>query len=95
MPDRRQVLRALLLAGAGLAVPAACGVPTGGGPVVDGPGPTYDPVAGTQVPQPDPAQATTPVRLVELFLAAVSGPLDTADLLSAARRRAMGARRDQ
>jgi hypothetical protein len=89
MPDRRQVLRALLLAGAGLAVPAACGVPTGGGPVVDGPGPIYDPIAGTQVPQPDPSQATTPVRLVELFLAAVSGPLDTSDLINAARKRAL------
>jgi hypothetical protein len=90
MPDRRQVLRALLLAGAGLAVPAACGVPAGGGPVVDGPGPTYDPIAGNQapVPQPDPSQATTAVRLVELFLAAVSGPLDTADLLGAAQKRA-------
>jgi hypothetical protein len=77
------------MAGAGLAVPVACGVPTGGSPVVDGPGPSYDPIAGTQVPQPDPTQATTPVRLVELFLAAVSGPLDTPDLVNAARRRAL------
>ena len=34
--DRRQVLRALLLGGAGLAVPAACGLPTGGHNVAAG-----------------------------------------------------------
>jgi hypothetical protein len=86
--DRRQVLRALLLAGAGLAVPAACGVPTGGGPIVDGAGPVYDPAGGNKVPLPDPADATSAKNLVELFLYAVSGPLDSTDLFNAARERA-------
>lgn len=84
--DRRLVLRALLLAGAGLAVPAACGVPTGGGPIVDGTGPASDPGGGEPLPAPDPSRATSPINLVELFLAAVSGPLDVGD----ARRDALG-----
>jgi Lipoprotein LpqB beta-propeller domain/Sporulation and spore germination len=77
--DRRQVLRALMLAGAGLAAPAACGVPTGGGPIVDGTGPASDRIGGNSIPPPDPAKATSPTDLVEKFLSAVSGPLDTAD----------------
>jgi hypothetical protein len=85
--DRRQVLRALLLAAAGLAVPAACGVPAGGGPIVDGSGPTYDPVVGGR-PPPDPSEATTPKALVEGFLAAVSGPLAEPEQLKVARERA-------
>jgi len=84
--DRRQVLRALLLGAAGLAVPAACGVPTGGGPIIDGAGPTYDPVAGG-APPPDPRDATTATALVEGFLAAASGPLADPEQLVAARKR--------
>jgi hypothetical protein len=87
-PDRRQVLRALLLAGAGLAVPAACGVPTGGGPIVDGTGPASDPIGGSRVPPPDPSSATNAVELVQGFLAAVSGPLDTSDARREAGNRA-------
>ena len=44
--DRRQVLRALLLGGAGLAVPAACGLPTGGHAIIDGPAKTTQPGSG-------------------------------------------------
>src|SRR2546430_4056819 len=86
--DRRQVLRALLLAGAGLALPAACGVPGEGGPIVDGPGPTYDPISRKGNLPPDPAGVTDPRTLVELFLAAISGPLETQEQLNAARERA-------
>jgi lipoprotein LpqB-like beta-propeller protein len=88
MPDRRQVLRALLLGGAGLALPAGCGVPSGGSAIVDGPGPPYDPVGGQQGKPPDPADADSPTKLVELFLAAVAGPIDTSDLRAAAKDRA-------
>lgn len=89
MPDRRQVLRALLLAGAGIALPAACGVPSGGRPVVDGNGPAYDPGGGQQQGEPpNPANASTPTALVELFLAAVSGPLETSEQQAAATQRA-------
>jgi hypothetical protein len=88
MVDRRQVLRGLLLAGAGLALPAGCGVPGGGGPIVDGPGPTYDQnIEGKDAP-PDPAAATTQINAVRLFLAAISGPLETPELRGAARERA-------
>ncbi|OLB64189.1 MAG: hypothetical protein AUI10_12200 [Actinobacteria bacterium 13_2_20CM_2_72_6] len=87
--DRRQVLRALLLAAAGLTVPAACGVPTGGGPIVDGAGQNYDPVVGAE-PPPDPSQTTSATRLVELFLSAVSGPLAEPEQLNKARERARG-----
>jgi hypothetical protein len=88
MPDRRQVLRAVLLAGAGLALPAACGVPSGGRPVVDGNGPPYDPVGGQQGEPPDPSDADSPTKLVELFLAAVSGALETSEQQTAAGNRA-------
>ncbi len=88
MADRRQVLRALLLGAAGLAVPAACGVPTGGGPIVDGPGPSYDPVTTEKGRPPEPGDAISATNLVELFLYAISGPLDTTEALNAARERA-------
>lgn len=86
--DRRRVLGALVLAGAGLVLPAGCGVPSGGGPVVDGPGPTYDPVSGQKDKPLDPSLADSPATLVDLFLAAVSGPLETPELRVAARERA-------
>ena len=86
--DRRGVLGALVLAGAGLVLPAGCGVPSGGGPVVDGPGPTYDPVSGQKGKPPDPSLADSPATLVDLFLAAISGPLETPELRVAARERA-------
>jgi hypothetical protein len=87
MPDRRQVLRGLLLAGAGVTL-SSCGVPSGGAPIVDGTGPPYDPIAGQQVKPPTPGDAQDQASLVELFLAAVAGPLDTSELLNAARDRA-------
>ncbi len=86
--DRRQLLRALLLVGAGLAVPAACGVPSGGGPIVDGAGPSYDPVGGEKGRPPEPDDASSAANLVELFLVAISGPLDTTAVLTDARERA-------
>src|SRR2546430_16993132 len=86
--DRRQVLRALLLAGAGLALPAACGVPGEGGPIVDGPGPTYDPISRKGNLPPDPAGATDPRTLVERFLSATSGPLGAQEHLTPAREAA-------
>jgi Lipoprotein LpqB beta-propeller domain/Sporulation and spore germination len=85
---RRQVLRGLLLAGAGLAVPAGCGVPTGGRPIVDGTGPAADRIGGPKGQPPAPDGVTSPTMLVELFLAAVSGPLDTAEDLKDAENRA-------
>ena len=88
MPDRRRVLRALLLAGTGIALPAGCGVPSGGPPFVDGTGPTYDPIGGQQGKPPDPSGADTPTALVELFLAAVSGPLENPEQRATARDRA-------
>jgi Lipoprotein LpqB beta-propeller domain len=87
-PDRRQVLRALLLAAAGLAVPTACGVPSGGGPIVDGPGPSYDPSTGARGQPPVPGDASSATELVQLFLYAISGPLNTSDALNTARSRA-------
>ncbi len=77
--DRRQVLRGLLLAGAGLTVPAACGVPAGGGPIVDGTGPAPDKIGGPKGQPAEPDGVTSPVTLVQLFLSAVSGPLDNPD----------------
>jgi Lipoprotein LpqB beta-propeller domain len=74
--DRRQVLRAMLLGAAGLAVPAACGVPSGGHPVVDGPGPSTGPgTGGANRKAPTPADASTPAALVTAFLGAVAGRL--------------------
>src|SRR5579859_6238861 len=87
MPDRREVLRGLLLAGAGVTL-SSCGVPSGGAPVVDGTGPPYDPIGGQQVKPPAPDDADSPTGLVELFLAAISGPMETTELRAAARDRA-------
>src|SRR5437764_12521533 len=95
MPDRRQVLRALLLAGTGIALPAGCGVPSGGPPFVDGTGPTYDPIGGQQGKPPDPSGADTPTALVELFLAAVSGPLENPEQRATARDRARASCRER
>src|SRR5213079_100899 len=86
--DRRQLLRALLLAAGGLAVPAACGVPSGGGPIVDAPGPSYDPGSVARGRPPQPGDASTASELVELFLYAISGPLNTAAAVNDARQRA-------
>ncbi len=86
--DRRQVLRAALLAAAGVVVPAACGVPSGGGPIVDGAGPSYDPVIGAKGRPPEPGNATSATNLVELFLYAASGPLESIEQFNAARDRA-------
>ncbi|MBO0870250.1 MAG: hypothetical protein J2P15_16970 [Micromonosporaceae bacterium] len=74
---RREALRGLLLGAAGLALPAACGVPSGGPPLIDGPGPS----AGVTGPDsvgapPDPNDARSPVDLVTSYLAA-AGPVDT------------------
>jgi hypothetical protein len=73
------VLRGLLLAGAAMTIPAACGVPSGGGPIVDGTGPASDPIGGPKGKPPEPNGVTSPTTLVQLFLAAVSGPLETPD----------------
>jgi Lipoprotein LpqB beta-propeller domain len=86
--DRRQLLRALLLAAGGLAAPAACGVPSGGRPIVDAPGPSYDPGTGVPGRPPQPGDASSATELVELFLYAISGPLNTAAAMDDARRRA-------
>ncbi len=86
MPERRQVLRALLTAGAAAALPAGCGIPTGGSPKVYGTGPVYDPIGSGTLPAPDPDRATTTKELVELFLAAISGPLDPESLKDAQER---------
>jgi hypothetical protein len=79
MADRRQVLRAIVLGSAVLAAPAACGLPSGGRPIVDGPAPPAGP--GTtntdgQAPLPLPQDATDPGVLVKNFLSAVAGKLD-------------------
>src|SRR5213079_118192 len=84
--DRRQLLRALLLAAGGLAVPAACGVPSGGGPIVDAPGPSYDPGTTARGRAPQPGDATSASECVEFFLYAISGPLTTAALNDARGR---------
>jgi hypothetical protein len=89
MSDRRDVLRALLLGAAGLAVPsglAACGVPSGGRPVVVGAGPS----AGTGRAAPEgkplgPEGASSPTDLVQRYLLAVAGPLDSDDYVKRAQ----------
>ncbi|HKT04490.1 MAG TPA: LpqB family beta-propeller domain-containing protein [Rugosimonospora sp.] len=83
MADRREVLRALLLGAAGAAVPAAlagCGVPGGGKPIVDGPGPSAG-IGGGSTPRnpPGPGDATRPEDLVKMYLQAVAGSLDDTD----------------
>jgi Lipoprotein LpqB beta-propeller domain len=83
MPDRRRVLRAMLLGAAGVAVPsglaavAGCGVPAGGTPIVDGPGPSAGTggLASGGVP-PGPETAVSPEDLVQKFLLAAAGPLE-------------------
>jgi len=86
MPDRRQVLRALLVGAAGAALPAGCGIPTGGAPKTYGAGPAYDPIGSGNSPAPVPDGATTPTRLVELFMGAVSGLLDNESIKEAHNR---------
>ena len=87
MADRRQVLRALLLGAAGLAVPASCGLPSGGHPIVDGPGPAPG-GSGDSLPKaPTPADASDPAGLVRNFFAAVAGRIRSdADLVAADER---------
>jgi hypothetical protein len=83
MPDRRTILRAILLGSAGVAIPSGvaalggCGVPTGGSPVVDGSGPSVGTagLTGGGTP-PGPDTATTPEELVAKYLLAVAGPLE-------------------
>jgi Lipoprotein LpqB beta-propeller domain len=90
MPDRRQVLRALLLGAAGLAVPAACGLPSGGAAVVDGPGQPLGPGAGdTNRKAPTPADANDAQSLVLGFFGAVAGRLQVdGDVTQAGERAA-------
>jgi hypothetical protein len=76
MADRRQVLRALLLSAAGLGVPAACGVPSGGGPIVDGSGPSLGAAGVGNARALGPGDATDAIDLVQKFLRAISGRLD-------------------
>lgn len=83
MPDRRTVLRAILLGSAGIAVPSGlaalggCGVPTGGRPEVDGPGPSAGIAGLTGGGTPDgPDTAISPEDLVAKYLRAVAGKLD-------------------
>jgi hypothetical protein len=74
--DRRAVLRALLLgaAGAGTAALAACGLPSGSRPIVDGPAPTGRSDTGDAVVNaPVPEDAAGPVPLVQGFFGAVAG----------------------
>jgi hypothetical protein len=84
--DRRQVLRAMLLGAAGLAVPAACGLPSGGHPIVDGPASTAVPGSGdalTKAPTPDAALDAP--GLVSAFFGAVAGRIH-GDLTEANQR---------
>lgn len=75
--SRRQALRAMLLGAAGLAVPAACGLPTGGHVIVDGPAKTIQPGSGAAPPKaPTQDAATSPTSLVSNFFSAVAGPID-------------------
>lgn len=84
MPDRRSVLRAILLGSVGIAAPAGvavlggCGVPTGGRPVVDGPGPSVGTGGGSGSggTPPGPDSATDPADLVKKYLLAVAGQLE-------------------
>ncbi len=88
--ERRQLLRAGLLAAAGLATSAACGVPSGGPPVVDGDGPKQG--AGTTGPNsvdpPGPQGTTDAAELVHHYLESLSGRLDTDDARQKATDRA-------
>jgi Lipoprotein LpqB beta-propeller domain len=83
MVDRRRVLRVALLGAAGAALPAGlatvagCGVPSGGRPVVDFPGPSSGPgglPGGGKPPGPDTAVSAE--DLVTKYLLAVAGPLE-------------------
>lgn len=78
----------MLLGAAGLAVPASCGLPSGGHPIVDGPGPAPG-GAGDGLPKaPAPADATDPTGLVQNFLATAAGRLHSDADLAAADERA-------
>jgi Sporulation and spore germination len=90
MADRRQLLRAGLLAAAGLATGTACGVPSGGPPVVDGDGPRPGggPSGGSSGDPPGPAGTSDPVELVRRYLDSLSGRLDTDDARQKATDRA-------
>ncbi len=76
MVDRRRLLRGLLLGAAGAAVPAACGVPTSGRPIIDerasagGSGGSR----GLLRP-PGPDGITDAVELIRRYLTAVAGDL--------------------
>jgi hypothetical protein len=88
MADRRQVLRAIVLGAAGLAVPAACGLPSGDHPVIDGPGPATGPGSSdNNVKAPAPEDANDPKDLVVNFFGAVTGRVHSdADLGTASER---------
>jgi hypothetical protein len=78
--DRRQVLRAMLLGAAGLAVPVACGLPSGGHAIADGPGPPAGAGSGETLPKaPTPDDAFDPASLVTNYFAAVGGRLNVND----------------
>jgi len=74
--DRRYVLRGLLLGTAAAALPAGCGVPTSGRPVVDAPASAGGPdTSGGSVPPAGPEGVTEARDLVTRFLTAVAGDL--------------------
>ena len=78
----------MLLGAAGLAVPAACGLPSGGHPIVDGPGPAPGGTGDGLPKAPTPADAHDPGELVQGFLATVAGRLHSDADLAAADERA-------
>jgi hypothetical protein len=89
-PDRREVLRAMLLGAAGLAVPAACGLPTGGHAIIDGPAKIGQPGSADN-PQkaPTPDGMSNPKALVSAFFGAVAGRVNSTDEMAAANERAL------
>jgi hypothetical protein len=89
--DRRALLRAILLGTAGAAgtgLIAACGLPSGSRPIVDGPGPSGGAGSGdSPVRAPVPEDAFDPVTLVQKFFGAVAGRVRLpADLTRADQR---------
>lgn len=85
---RRRLLRAAVLGTAAVAVPAGCGVPSGGPPIVDGAGPSFGPgAADGNGKAPVPQDANSPEALIRKYLGAVSGRVENdADLTKAQER---------
>ncbi|GAA5195073.1 hypothetical protein GCM10023322_60960 [Rugosimonospora acidiphila] len=89
MPDRRQVLRVMMLGTAALAAPAACGLPSGGRPIIDGPAAPAGPgTSNTDLQAPLQQDATDAGGLVTNFLNAVAGKLDVDTDFNKANERA-------